>query len=118
ALFRLNQGHLKFDQIEFYLKPHRKEFDAQTVVALTGNAQCSFRNCVCTLEPSADASSEARLSVVTLLDAKGVMPTPATDPRPTPEIMLRNCFVRGQGDLLWARACRGFDLDVDNALVV
>jgi hypothetical protein len=115
ALFRLYHGQLKFEDLEFLLRPDRDGFLSQTVVAMAGYGRCSFKHCVFTLDP---ASRDVRLSAVTLLDSKGVMKMPTkTEGRTAPEVVVRTCLVRGQGSLLAGRACRPYDLDVSNSLV-
>jgi serine/threonine protein kinase len=115
ALFRLYHGQLKFENLEFYLRPDRGDFASQTIVSMAGNGRCTFKQCVITLE---SAFREVRLSAVTLLDSKGVMKMPPkAEGRIAPEVVLRNCFVRGQGGLLAGRANRPYDLDVSNSLV-
>jgi serine/threonine protein kinase len=117
ALFRLNSGQLSFENLEFSLKPDKKGFKAQTVVALKGNGQCAFRQCVVTLAADEGAASGVHLSVVTLLDTRDAMKMPVRDPRPAPKIQMENCFVHGEGECLTVRASRPFDLDVENCIV-
>jgi hypothetical protein len=115
-LFRLYHGQLKFENLEFLLKPDRGDYSSQTVVAIAGYGRCLFKQCVITLDP---AFKEVRLSAVTLLDSKGVMKMPTkADGRTAPEVVVRTCLIRGQGSLLAGRACRPYDLDVANSLVV
>jgi serine/threonine protein kinase len=116
ALFRLSHGQLQFEDLEFLLRPDRDGYTSQTVVALAGFGRCLFKQCVVTLDP---AARDVRLSAVTLLDSKGVMKMPTkTEGRTAPEVVVRTCLVRGQGSLLAGRACRPYDLDVSNSLVV
>jgi serine/threonine protein kinase len=109
-LFQLLQGKVSFEGLEFLVQPQRPEFISQTVVKLVGNGQCSFKNCVVTLT----AAEDARLSVVTLAETRELMKIPET--RTAPEVVFRDCFVRGQGDLAYVCASRPFTLDMDNAL--
>lgn len=115
ALFRLHDGQLRLEGLEFYLQPRRTDFKAQTVVAILGDGLCIFRDCVATLEET----REVPVSLVTLTDPSSVMrmgTTPA--PRqPGPRIRLEECFVRGAGDLVAARPSRAFELRVEDSLL-
>jgi serine/threonine protein kinase len=116
ALFRLYHGQLKFEDLEFLLRPDRDGFASQTVVAMAGFGRCLFKQCVVTLDQA--AFKDVRLSAVTLLDNKGVMKMPAkAEGRSAPEVVVRTCLVRGQGSLLAGRACRPYDLDVSLSLI-
>jgi hypothetical protein len=115
AMFRLSHGQLKFEDLEFLLRPDREGFFSQTVVAMAGYGRCLFKQCVITLDP---AMKDVRLSAVTLLDSKGVLKMPTkTGERSAPEVVVRTCLIRGQGSLLAGRACRPYDLDVGNSLI-
>ena len=114
ALFRLYHGQLKFENLEFLLRPDRGDFASQTIVAMAGNGRCTFKQCVITLESS---FKEVRLSAA-LLEGKGVMKMPTKpEGRATPEVLFRTCFVRGQGCLVSGRAGRSYDLDMNNVLI-
>jgi hypothetical protein len=113
ALFRLHDGKLRLAGLEFALHPARANFRTQAVVAAVGDGECSFSDCVLTLEKAYDA----RLAAVTLADLPGLR---KTDERPAgrrPSFKFHDCFVRGDGDLVAARVSRQFELEVDNALV-
>jgi tRNA A-37 threonylcarbamoyl transferase component Bud32 len=116
ALFRLHDGQLRLEGLEFYLQPRRADFKGQTIVALVGDGQCVFKDCVATLEET----REVPVSLVTLTDPSGVMRMgPAPPPRQQgPRIRVEDCFVRGAGDLVAVRPSRPFDLRVDDSLVV
>jgi hypothetical protein len=115
ALFRVYDGHLKLEQLEFSVQPGRPEFRAQSLLALMGDGQCSLKNCVITLEET----REVPVSLVTLADPSTIM---RMDPVPgrhqEPAIRLEGCFVRGGGDLITVRASRSFELEVKDTLVV
>jgi hypothetical protein len=115
ALFRLHDGKLHLEGLQFHLRPANPRFKAQSVVAALGEGECTFKDCVITLEQAFDT----RLAAVTLADLPGVMKMdrPAAAVRPHPAFAFTNCFVRGDGDLIAARAGRPFDLRADNLLV-
>jgi serine/threonine protein kinase len=116
ALFRLFDGHLKLEGLEIHLAPTTMQFKAQTVAAIMGDGQLTMKDCVVTLEES----RETPLYMVTLADptGSGVI---RMDPQPAgqqqPGVHLENCFIRGAGDLMYVRASRPFNLQVDNCLV-
>jgi serine/threonine protein kinase len=116
ALFRLNSGQLKLEQLEFLLKPDRPGFKAQTVIAFKGNGQCSFKQCIVTFSEEA-ATAGAHLCLATLLDTRDAMKMPARDPRQAPEIQLESCLLRGEGDCLSVRGSRPFELNAENCIV-
>jgi hypothetical protein len=112
ALFRLHNGQLKFEGLEFLLRPDNDKFVAQTVVTVEGNGQVKFEQCVFTLEDKA-----LRPNVVTVAEAtKGMMTMPGS--RTVPEVHFTNCFLRGQGDGIKVPVSRPFELNVDNSLIV
>ena len=116
ALFRLFDGHLKLEGLEIHLAPTTMQFKAQTVAAIMGDGQLTMKDCVVTLEES----RETPLYMVTLADPTGsgvirMDPQPAGQQQPS--VHLENCFIRGAGDLMYVRASRPFNLQVDNCLV-
>jgi hypothetical protein len=118
ALFRVYDGQLKLEGLEFRLRPGRDEVDAQALVALAGDGQCALKGCVVTLDRS---GRKAALAVASLPERGKVMPsmemTPVRSRDQGPRLRIDTCFIRGEGDLLWARASRPSELDVKNSLV-
>ena len=115
-LFKLAKGKLEFENLQLQLEPARAGFNAQTVVALIGEGQCGFKNCLVTLKPRPGGKS-VPLSLVTLWameDAKMMMGEGKAAP---PTVNVENCFVRGEGDLLNARGSRPVAVSVLNSLV-
>src|SRR5262249_13795590 len=81
ALFRLHDGQLRLEGLEFHLQPTRADFRTQTLAALVGDGQCVFKDCVLTLEET----REVQLAAATVADPNGVMrlgSTPASRPGP------------------------------------
>jgi tRNA A-37 threonylcarbamoyl transferase component Bud32 len=113
ALVRLHDGKLTFEGLEFRLRPQR-EFKAQSVVLMVGDGQCTFKNCVATLEPG----KEVPLALVGLGDPAGIMKMEPAPRQMDPQVRLDNCFIRGEGDLIAVRTSRPFNLDVNDSLVV
>jgi len=114
ALVRVHDGKVAFENLEFRLAPDRPGYTAQTVVMIVGDGQCSFSNCLATLEPREGVN----LSMVTLNDPSAVMkmmpqPTQQEDPR----ITLTGCFVRGSGQMLAVRVSRPFDFKAEDSLL-
>jgi hypothetical protein len=116
TLFRVRDGRLKLEGLEFYLHPTSDEFTTQAIVDLTGDGQCQLQDCVATLELG-EASRGKPFALVFLTDPSRFMKMePALQPQ-TPRVELKRCFVRGQGDLLIVRATRPLNLDVENCLI-
>ncbi|HWY87560.1 MAG TPA: hypothetical protein VNX28_12580, partial [Gemmataceae bacterium] len=119
AFFRMYDGKLTIEQLEFVLEPDQENFKAMTVVFMGGNASCTLKNCLITMRPSDSIKHPKRvpLSVVTLADPELAMKMATGSPRPAAEIHLLDSFVRGEGDVLAVRASRPMDLEVNNTLL-
>jgi hypothetical protein len=115
ALFTLYEGELVLENLEFRLRPDREDFKAQAVVALGGNGQVGFKQCVVTLDLPQD--SAASLSAITLFETRDTTKAAMGGSRTAPDIHLQQCFVRGEGDLLFVRPSRALKLEVDGSLV-
>jgi serine/threonine protein kinase len=115
-MFCLHDGKLRLEGLELRLRP-KEGFKAQTLLAMKGDGVCSFKDCLATFE---QAGRLANLSLATVHSLSGVMkmePKPNQTPGQTPLLTLDNCFVRGQGDLIWSRSSRPFKIDANNTLV-
>src|SRR5262249_28843528 len=115
ALFRLHDGQLRLEGLEFTLQPRRTNFKGQCVVALVGDGQCTFKDCVASLEEL----REVPVSLVTLCDPSSVMRMEGAPPprQPGARIRIEECFIRGAGDLVAARPSRPFELRLEDSLV-
>jgi hypothetical protein len=118
SLFRLHDGQLHLERLQFLLKPSQREFKAQAVVTVAGVGECAFKNCVITLDTE-DAAEGVRLAAVALADPADFkkMGGASGSARDSARVALDGCFVRGKGDLVAVRASRPFDLDIANSLV-
>jgi serine/threonine protein kinase len=113
AMFRIYDGQLKLEALEFQLAPGSSPFKAQTVVAVMGDGQCTLKDCLVTL----DGSKEVPLALVTLADPAGVMKMePQATPQQDPKVSIESCFARGTGNLVAVRASRPFELRVERSL--
>jgi serine/threonine protein kinase len=115
ALFRLHDGQLRLEGLDFSLQPRRADFKGQTVLALVGDGQCVFKDCVATLEET----REVPVALVTLTDPGSVVRMGGTPPprQPGARIRVEGCFVRGGGDLVAVRPSRPFELRVEDTLL-
>jgi len=116
ALFRLHDGKIHLENLEFRLQPRDVRFRSQVLVNLVGEGECELKDCLVTLDLG---GHETQLALVTLPPADGFM---KSEPKPerllaTPHLVLKNSVVRGQGHLLWSRAGRSIEVDATNALV-
>ena len=121
ALFTLYHGQLRFENLEFLLKPDLKPERADSgkpvaVVALRGNGQILFKKCAITLEQS--EGGVPPLCVVALSENRGAMEMATPETKDVPEITLEKCLVRGEGDLLAVRDSRSFVLGLNGSLAV
>jgi hypothetical protein len=112
ALFNVQGGQLTLESLEFRLRPKDGRFDSQAVAKLGGEGAVTFKDCVVTLD-GRDAALP--LAVVLLPDYKEAMLQPGSPG--TPKITFDTCFIRGDGDLVSARASRPFEMDVKDSLV-
>ena len=119
ALFRLHDGKLRLENLDFRLQPAEGRLKSQCVVTMIGEGQCVFKNCVLTLDQGNRDNPLIPLAVATLVDNGDVMKM-KTQPGAVsqdPRLEFDNCFVRGNGDLLWSRVSRPLVLDLTNSLV-
>lgn len=114
ALFKLVDGKLQFENLEFVLEPEQPEFKAQSIVALAGNGVVSFKNCVITLR---QPERRIPLSAVTFLDPGEVMKMSMMSNRLQAQVHVQGCVVRGEGDLVKVRGSRPFELKIDNSVL-
>src|SRR5262249_13096784 len=115
ALFRLHDGKLHLDGLQFHLRPKKEGFKSQAVLTLAGDGECTFQNCVFTLEP---APGVALMAVGTLADPAAMMKMDRGPAPQTASVGFENCFVRGDGDQVVLRASRPLTLTVANSLTV
>jgi serine/threonine protein kinase len=121
ALFRLQTGKVQIEGMEILLRP-RADFHLQSVLALVGDGQVTFKDCLFTLD---QGGKTTLLNVVSLLDPSNSMKMESAKMEPVvprieglkPHLTFTNCFVRGNGDLLWNQTGRPFDLDATRLLV-
>jgi hypothetical protein len=120
ALFALHDGRLRLEDLEIRLEPQRA-FDSLAVVALVGDGQCELARCRVTL---AREHRPTAMAVAVLPDASGAPRMMDTGDRPPrakeqgPLLVVRECFVRGDGDLVRSPAGRPLELRALNAAVV
>jgi hypothetical protein len=112
AMFRVHKGQLTFNKLEFRLQPKRAGFESQAVALLFGDGGVQFTRCVVTLDGR--QVPDVALSAVALADTRDAMAMPGT--AGAPKVAFDTCFVRGDGDLVAARASRPFEMDVKTSL--
>ncbi|MFO0881325.1 MAG: serine/threonine-protein kinase [Gemmataceae bacterium] len=116
SMFRLYDGRLRLEGLEFRLRSGKRDPRSQTVLSLYGDGECLFKDCAITLQRGGETS----VTLATLAETGKFMKTdlPGTRSRDQgPRLTLENCFIRGDGDLLASRANRPFSLDIKESLV-
>jgi hypothetical protein len=117
ALFRLHDGKLTLEGLEFQLTSDQNPFQSRAVVAVVSNGECHFNQCVATLDRG-DGVPDMVLALVTVIDPSKVMQMGGGPGRQFPDLHLEKCFVRGKGELVAVRGSRTFNLHAENSLVV
>ncbi len=113
SLFRVNDGALKLEGLEFSLEPNDK-FSRQTLIDLAGHGRCVLTDCLITLD--GHDRPQTRLAVAALSDpGKAMMPS-AGPTGAAPQLALDGCFVRGDGDLISCQTSRPLDFKAVNTL--
>lgn len=112
TLFRLVNGEVAFEGVQFVLKPARPR-NAQVVAAVTvvGGRGCAFKDCLFTLAEEDDSKAAA----VHLTDPDKVM---AMEPgtRPEPLLKFERCVLRGRGRGVWSPVSRAVKVEVEQSL--
>ncbi|MBA4187668.1 MAG: hypothetical protein C0467_06570 [Planctomycetaceae bacterium] len=113
TLFRLVNGEVAFEGIQFLLKPARPK-KGQIVAAVTviGGKGCSFRDCVFTLAEEDDSPAMA----VQIADPDKVM---AMEPgaRSEPTARFERCVLRGKGRAVWSPVSRALKVEIEQSLL-
>jgi hypothetical protein len=114
AMFNVQVGTLNLQKLEVRLDPAKVDYTAQSIVHLGESAQCVFKNCVFTLR----RMTNVQLNVVTFTDLDmGTMMKTEPGNITIPRADFRECFVRGQGDLVSVRGCRPLQVDIEDSLI-
>ncbi len=114
TMFQLDEGDLRFERIEFRLKPTVErvgDLKSQSAVTVAGGRSCEFHGCIFTMEQR----KEEILAAVSLVDASEKMRK--TEPVRRPVIRMEDCIVRGRGRAVWAPAAFPFDFTASNVLI-
>ncbi len=113
ALFRIYNGRLRLENVELRLQPSR-DASSQAVVSFLGDGECTFKDCLITLDRSGHATP---LAVAVLNEPGRLMRKTDADAESKPRLSLENCFVRGQGDLIWSQGGQPADITLKNSLI-
>ncbi len=115
AMFRVDEGDIRFERIEFRLKPavsKAGDMKSQSVVALAGGRSCEFHQCVITM----DQQKDEILSAVALVDVSAAMRKTEAVRRPV--VRMEECVLRGRGRAVWAPSAFPFEFTASNVLAV
>jgi hypothetical protein len=114
-LFRVLDGEVTLDDLEFRVQPSDANLKSQAVAGLVGDGRCAFKKCVVTLDQAGKAVPVA-VAAISDPEAFQMMRDP---PAPqlagkVPRLAFENCLVRGDGDLIACHVSRPFEADVSN----
>jgi len=121
ALFRVHDWRLQLEGLDLRLEgPSEEPANGQATRAaidLVGNGECLMKDCTVTL---IRGEGKADLSLAMVTTASGLVmksAMPARPPEKGPRLVLTNCLVRGEGDLMACKVSRPFALEVQQSLV-
>ncbi|MFM7150734.1 MAG: hypothetical protein ACKO23_12910, partial [Gemmataceae bacterium] len=115
SLFRLHDGKLRLEGLEFRIRPGNRDFKSLSLVEFIGDGECSLKDCLVTLV----RGGETTLALATVGEHGKVMKPdmpPMRSKDQGPRLSLESCFLRGEGDLMTARGNRPLSLDVRDSL--
>ncbi len=115
SLFRVYDGKLTLENLEIRLRA-REGFEALGVVSLVGNGQCVLKGCLVTLDRGGQQAVSP--AVASLRDPGKFMKMDMRPREQAPQLVVEQCFVRGEGDLVRVRASRAAEFRVLQSLVV
>jgi serine/threonine protein kinase len=115
AMFRLYDGKLRLEGLEFVLRPDQDRLDRQSVIDLVGQGSCTLKNCIITMDRA--SRTNTRLAVVWLADPAKAMMLPMRSADQPAQLTFDGCFVRGDGDLVACQLSRPLALDATNTLM-
>jgi serine/threonine protein kinase len=109
VMFKLYDSELRLENLEILLKSTR--YKSQAAVALFGDGKCDFSKCVFTMKDTKDSR------VVIFGDPGQIMKMPSKTGRQMPEVYFKDCFIRGEGELVRYQVSRPAKVDMENSLV-
>jgi serine/threonine protein kinase len=108
AWFEVYKGKLRLEGLEVRLSP-RGDSKCGALISFLGDGECVLKNCLITLERSSPKT------VLALLPRKKMGSKLATPP--SPRLVVENCFIRGQGDLMSMKEGHSAEVTIENSLV-
>jgi len=112
SMFPHVEGELTFSGLRIQLSQR------QSVVTIAGGRECSFKDCLITLEKKDDERDDDTPTVVAFPDPSREMRMNSDDPVDGPKVLFLNTLVRGHGRAVWAKAARPFDLTIEQSAFV
>ncbi len=114
ALFSVHDSKLQIENLQLYLHPNQMGLQSQSIVKMIGNGSCVLKQCSMTLR----GVKGVNLQVVLLDDPENATKMAMqAKMRSTPEIRFQDCFIRGEGSLVFVPASRPAAITLDNSLV-
>lgn len=116
-LFKVLGGKLTLENLNLVIAPDR---DAQqTLVALDGFGGCTLKNCTITMRPLQGAKfALSVVSVSTSEVGKMMMNDPNKAPESVPTVVLSDCFIRGDGDVVALKESKPVSVQVSRSLAI
>jgi hypothetical protein len=108
ALLEICNGKLQFDGLEIRFQRSR-DSECGALLSFFGDGECVFKNCLITL-----GSSHRKTVLAVLPEKRMAKSLPSTG---VPRLVVENCFIRGQGDLLAMQSGHAAELTLDNSLI-
>jgi serine/threonine protein kinase len=112
-LFTLMSGDVAFEGLQFHLKPSLRGVLKVAAVSIASGKGCTFMDCVFTLAED----DEIPVAVVTIEDpTKQMAMAEGGSSRPVPEVIFKQCIIRGKGRGVCVEDSRAVKIDLSQTL--
>ncbi|GIW79049.1 MAG: hypothetical protein KatS3mg105_0856 [Gemmatales bacterium] len=109
AMFRIIDSTITLSNLEFVLTADPENLSHRSLVQIVGRGACIFDRCVITIRDDNAEENTSRPAVVTISELRSEFDS-------MPQITMRHCFVRGNGELVSVRQSRPFRLSFQDSL--
>jgi serine/threonine protein kinase len=112
SMFLIHNSSLTLKGLHFRLKPAlNDDSKGVSVVTIAGAGQCHFEDCLATLDTNDDTTPSL---VALTVDPDAVAKLPL---KQSPKVHMRDCMVRGKGNVIAVRGSRPFEFEAEHVLV-